>query len=446
MTKLLSRLNIRSRMLLILITFLIPLGILAYKVNAKPTESIEFSVQEERGVEYAKPLFTLLNEVADYQIARLEVSLGTGSAEDVSQGEATIQALVDKLREIDGRIGEDLDLTVEGLKKHKLGDITFANFEKKWNAIKAAPAYSADAYTSILSDLTAMIKHTGDASNLILDGDLDTYYLVDVNFNVFAGMLSDLATIKSMGYASLHANNGVLDAAAIDALRPLADVIEKDLLTHAQSSINTAINQDTNFNGVNSGLQNTIPEKLKTFENNVKTAAVTLTALIKGGSKDASDFIMVMDGPHDGTAELAIATLDALHEMIHVRVEALKHDRMLIMGEIAGLLVLASALFWIVANSITRPVKAMTDVMGKLAAGDMSVDIPSTDTKDEVGEMARTVVVFKDNMIQTETMRSEQEAQKLRAAEEKRSAMNTMANNFEASVKTVVTEVSASAS
>lgn len=445
MTKLLSRLNIRSRMLVILITFLIPLGILAYKVNAKLTESIEFSAQEARGVEYVKPLIMLLNEVADYQIARLEKDLGTGNDEGVSQGEASIQAQVDKLRDIDSRIGEDLDFTIEGLKKHKQGDITFANLEKKWNAIKASSGYSAEAFSSIIADLRAMIKHTGDASNLILDGDLDTHYLVDANFNVFMGMLSDLATIKSMGYASLNAN-GTLDPAALDVIRPLADVIENDLLKHAQASIVTAINEDVNFNGVNASLQSTVPEQLKTFENSVKNASETLVALIKGGTMEASAFIEVMDGPHDGTAELALTTLEALHEMINVRVEALQHDRMIIMGEVAALLVLACALFWIVANSITRPVKAMTDVMGKLAAGDMTVDIPSTDTKDEVGAMARTVVVFKDNMIQTETMRADQEAQKLRAAEEKRSTMNTMANNFEASVKSVVTEVSASAS
>jgi methyl-accepting chemotaxis protein len=446
MTDLLSRLNIRARMVVILITFLIPLGILAFKVNNKLVESIEFSVQEERGVEYVKPLFSLLNEVADYQISRLEKDMGTATADDVSKGEATVDALITKLREIDGRIGENLDLTIEGLKKHKQGDITLAAFEKKWNAIKASPTYSAEAFNDTLETLATMIKHVGDASNLILDGDLDTYYLVDANFNAFSGMLKDLALAKSIGYASLHANNGTLDSQAADALRPLADTLEKEFIAHAAQSITTAINQDSNYHGLNATLQTKVSEKLANFEKDAKDTAAMLRSITKGGSKDAGQFIETMDIPHDETAELAIESLNALHEMILVRIAVLKNERMLIMGEVLGLIVLAFVLFLIVSNSITRPIKAMTAVMRKLADGDTGVEIPSTQSKDEVGEMARTVLVFKDNMIHTEELRAEQEAQKLRAAEEKRAAMHAMANNFEMSVKSVVTEVSASAS
>ena len=441
MTKMLSRLNIRNRMVIILITFLIPLGILTFKVNSQLAAAIDFSTQEAKGVEYVKPLFSLLNEVADYQMARLQHNLGTGSIEEVKQGEATIQGLMDSLREIDARHREDLEFTPEGLKKHKQAEVTFANLEKKWAAIQASPTYSAEAFTSILTDLQNMIKHAGDASNLILDGDLDTYYLVDVNFNVFAALLKDVAEIKSVGYMALQGNGGVLDTGAIDIVRPLADLMEKSYLTHAKASIDTSINVDTNFNGINHALQNSIPEKLAGFEKVTKDANAILTSLIKGGSADASAFITVMDGPHDGTAELAITTLDALGEMIDVRVAVLKF----IMTQLALLIAVALGLFFIVANSVTRPINAMTNVMSKLANGDTSVQIPSTDAKDEVGEMARTVVVFKDNMIHAETLRTEQEAMKLRAAEEKRVTMNQMADNFEASVKTVVTGVSASA-
>ncbi len=38
----------------------------------------------------------------------------------------------------------------------------------------------------------------------------------------------------------------------------------------------------------------------------------------------------------------------------------------------------------------------MVGAMGKLAGGDHSVEIPATDKKDEIGLMARAVVVFKE--------------------------------------------------
>nr|WP_246476105.1 methyl-accepting chemotaxis protein [Roseibium litorale] len=49
---------------------------------------------------------------------------------------------------------------------------------------------------------------------------------------------------------------------------------------------------------------------------------------------------------------------------------------------------------------ITRPIRRLTSVMATLAEGDTNVDIPSTGQKDEIGDMSRTVQVFRDNAIE----------------------------------------------
>jgi len=98
---------------------------------------------------------------------------------------------------------------------------------------------------------------------------------------------------------------------------------------------------------------------------------------------------------------------------------------------------------YVVATSITKPVKAMTDAMGTLADGDTSVEIPAQGQKDQIGEMAEAVQVFKDNMIENERMRSEQEEAKKRAEEERRKAMLELADSFESqlggSISSVIT-------
>ncbi len=99
-----------------------------------------------------------------------------------------------------------------------------------------------------------------------------------------------------------------------------------------------------------------------------------------------------------------------------------------------------------VGRAFAQPIRSMTDTMRLLANGDTAIEIPSTQRSDEVGDMARAVVVFKENMIQTEQLRAEQEQQKAMAEQQKRKAMHTLADSFESNVKTVVTGVSASAS
>jgi two-component system, OmpR family, sensor kinase len=70
---------------------------------------------------------------------------------------------------------------------------------------------------------------------------------------------------------------------------------------------------------------------------------------------------------------------------------------------IAGLLV-ASAMTY-VRRWISEPLLDLTHRMLKLAANETNVEIDSTGRKDEIGEMARAVVVFRDNAIELMTSR-----------------------------------------
>ena len=98
-----------------------------------------------------------------------------------------------------------------------------------------------------------------------------------------------------------------------------------------------------------------------------------------------------------------------------------------------------------IARSINRPLTAMTVAMETLAAGDIAVAIPGLGRRDEVGEMAAAVQVFKDSAIENRRMHAEQEALKAEAEQEKRRSMNRMADQFEQSVRSVVSKVAASA-
>jgi methyl-accepting chemotaxis protein len=63
---------------------------------------------------------------------------------------------------------------------------------------------------------------------------------------------------------------------------------------------------------------------------------------------------------------------------------------------------------WMIGLSITRPLNGLAGVMQRLADGDTSARIPATDARDEIGEMARTVIVFRDNMIEREKLAATQ--------------------------------------
>ena len=103
---------------------------------------------------------------------------------------------------------------------------------------------------------------------------------------------------------------------------------------------------------------------------------------------------------------------------------------------------LAGAIAFFTARSIVKPVTSMTEAMTELAGGKLDTDVPALDKKDEIGAMAGSVQVFKDNMIKTKQLEEESKQAEIRAAKEKREMMQKMANDFESSVGGIVNAVS----
>jgi methyl-accepting chemotaxis protein len=65
---------------------------------------------------------------------------------------------------------------------------------------------------------------------------------------------------------------------------------------------------------------------------------------------------------------------------------------------------------WLIGRGITRPLNGLADAMTRLAAGDTTAPIPATGARDEIGAMARTVIVFRDTMVERERLTQEQVA------------------------------------
>ena len=98
--------------------------------------------------------------------------------------------------------------------------------------------------------------------------------------------------------------------------------------------------------------------------------------------------------------------------------------------------------------SMIRPLVSMTKAMSILAAGDNSVEIPALKKKDEIGDMAQAVRIFRDSAIEREHL----EAEAKKAAEEKaereaerQAIFSRLADKFETSVGGVVVAVSTAA-
>lgn len=106
-----------------------------------------------------------------------------------------------------------------------------------------------------------------------------------------------------------------------------------------------------------------------------------------------------------------------------------------------GALVAAVLIAWLYVNrSIVRRLLAVESAMGRLANGDLTVEVTPRG-RDEITAMAATLQTFKDNALAVERLHEEKAAQEARVAEEQRAALNALADSFEGSVSKLVGEV-----
>ena len=109
---------------------------------------------------------------------------------------------------------------------------------------------------------------------------------------------------------------------------------------------------------------------------------------------------------------------------------------------IGALLLLSIAIAWLVARSVVRPLTRLKLRMAALSKGEFALPVSDADRSDEVGEMARTVVVFKDAMIETNRLRAEQVEAEQRQMQARKADMHRMADTFEGAVGQIIATVS----
>ncbi|WP_019961890.1 methyl-accepting chemotaxis protein [Woodsholea maritima] len=138
------------------------------------------------------------------------------------------------------------------------------------------------------------------------------------------------------------------------------------------------------------------------------------------------DLIALKDMAEAGNGQ-AVAQL--AHDRAHVR--------MWVISVAASVIVLGMMLSLWIGRSIARPILRLTRVMARIVEQDY-MDVPEAKRRDEIGQMARSVEVFRDNLRDNERLRAERQAMRDKAAGERMAAKSKLADEFEHVVGSIV--------
>jgi methyl-accepting chemotaxis protein len=110
-----------------------------------------------------------------------------------------------------------------------------------------------------------------------------------------------------------------------------------------------------------------------------------------------------------------------------------KYTRTMIILVSIAVIALGLIVSWLIGRSIVNPLNGLARAMKVLSSGDTAVRIPGTKLRDQIGDMARTVIFFRDTMIESEKLAGTQ-VQLSHAREKRTEAITTTIAGFEVSV------------
>jgi methyl-accepting chemotaxis protein len=135
----------------------------------------------------------------------------------------------------------------------------------------------------------------------------------------------------------------------------------------------------------------------------------------------------------------SVAHQNELGPIAHAQV---RQTEMMVIAASLVVLVLAVLTGLVVAGNLSGMIRKVTQAMTELAGGDKTIEVAGASRSDEIGDMARALVVFRDQALEVDRLQAEQAEAEQRAAQERKAAMMTLADQFESQVGSVIQSLS----
>lgn len=278
--------------------YAIPILVLLYLMFVSYDKDILFARKEVMGNVIQKPVMELIHKIAKEK--KYSAAM-----------EEQMQDVLGKMKAYES----ELLLDNASLHDRKRDHIQYDAVAKTFEDFKTA---KVDAY-KVLKDLRDIVVHTGDTSNLILDPDLDSYYLMDVTLLAAPQIADRFYEVES--FLSELAMNPAAPMTTEEKVKTsvyLAMMKESDW-GRIYGDIGTSINEDKNFYGENDSLQKSVKLKVDSLDANFKNLFATMDVIAKGDklkAKEARDLLLKLEVE---THEFYLSTIDTLTELLKTR-------------------------------------------------------------------------------------------------------------------------------
>ncbi len=383
-----KHLKVWQKLVVMGVIFMLPFGAVTWRmVSSINTLGTEFARQEMRGLEYYTPLLALLNDLQEQRDLT-----STWLA-----GDTSLKARLDAKRldvEKDARSVSEIDqrLDVALRTRSKWTELSDEIRTLASRSANATPSESFDMHSKTIEKTIALVTYVGDTSNLTLDPDLDSYYLM--NILIFQGPELSEVVAQSRGLASYVATKASGSPEELDTLNRLAT-----LMGFLQKKLDGSLGKITQ---ANREFDAQMDADSRSIVNAIQEATGRVTKLVNdhGRNANAPEYFGELSQSVEAIFELEQRRTESLNTLLERRIAKFSWEVTQTLAW-AGLgLLVTSVIGLFMMRDVTGTLGRVVDAANRIAAGDLSVQGLPRSRKDEIGVLAqafeRTVEALKE--------------------------------------------------
>lgn len=363
-----------SALLLLLPAFVL----MALFINSE-NKAIDFAQKEIDGVVYLDPLKHVLIQAAKHR-GLVNHYLRSGKTADTSsilQVQRSVNNSFVEVDKADKQFGNRLDATAK-----------WRDIKKDWTRLQSqALALSAkqsfQQHKALLDKVTGLFVHVGDTSNLILDPDLDSYYLMDLVVNKLPELIKDLGILRDYS-SGVVAGGLVTNKERLDLTVKLTHI--KSLLHATVHDIDTAITNNASlkskFVGLEQQIQTEVNRYLEIIKMNVidaETSKLSSQQLLNEGTAVIESVTTLID-----------TTIPNLKQLLENRIHGFQMEKYISVGAVFLIIIAVAMVGWFLIRYITGSIAKINNVFYRLTDGEFRNDI-DLDGKDEFGDTLKAL-------------------------------------------------------
>jgi|GEM_PF-889355 len=374
---LMNHLKYRKKLALGGIIAAVIIFLLAFQLGTVVRGIIAFSDKELVGVRYIVPLNNLMERIQSYRNTETinafsENKIDKSKIESMQDG---VDRLFQNMNDLNDRIGSVLNVKEQ-----------WETILNKWQKIKInmreLPSGNIQNYDDILQDIRNLIVTACDNSNLTLDPDIDSYYLMDSVCTKFPSFSAESTLLGDLGYQALSKKN--LSEEEKNQLAVFSILMNNFNKEAIKNNIEKVIRH-------NRSLENRFYLLRQTFLLQANSVVDLLNRSVLSGSfhVDSNAFQDKFAELDNTTSKLYEVSSSTLKELVQSRVDELKwklHRGMVVTISCFFLLIYLFAGIYI---SIIRSVHDLVRGATRLSEGDMSTET-KLETKDELAKVAES--------------------------------------------------------